>query len=418
LALVAAAAFAGGSSDDSSDAVKEISWQVWVTPNLPLEHYRGVADDFEASRDDVKVSLIEANSSVVSSGDDVFKTRLASGDVPDLVWNINNVPEYADAGLLWPIPTDDPDLDRVLNVDSQAYKGVMYNFPGTVQIQGVMFYNKTQWAEAGLTDADLPETWAETERVCSTLQAAGLTPMITAGEWVTGYALSIFQNAHVFAENPNWHADRYDGNVSYTDTEWVESTEFFKGLVEAGCFNKGALSIGYADVEQQFLNGAATIYPMGSWFSAAEAAAVKDFEVGIFMMPTKTGKRHLLQSLTHGAWAIYADSESPELAFELVKFYRMDPRWGVEGIESDGLFSNLNPPMEYEMSQLQLDMAAFIPIATSTSGVQGQMAGAMGVAGIEQMYDNTGQGIFAGTVTDVSAELAKWDRFWDDVTTR
>ena len=264
---------------------------------------------------------------MTSSGDDFFKTRLAAGDVPDLAWNLGSIPEYADAGLLWPIPMDDPDLSRVLALESTAYNGVNYNFPGTVQIQGVMFYNKTQWAQAGLKEADVPATWAELEQTCTTLQAAGLTPMITGGEWVTGYALSIFQATHVFAENPNWYADRWAGKVSFTDQEWVEATEFFKRLVDNGCFNKGALSIGYADLEQQFLAGNATIYPMGSWFSAAEANADKDFEVGVFLAPNKSGKRHLLQSLAYGAWAIYVDSEHPEIAYELAKFYRFDPKW-------------------------------------------------------------------------------------------
>ena len=73
-ALVATALFATGASDGAGDDVKQISWQVWVTPNLALEHYRGVADDFEASRGDVKVELVEANAAVTSSGDDFFKT--------------------------------------------------------------------------------------------------------------------------------------------------------------------------------------------------------------------------------------------------------------------------------------------------------------------------------------------------------
>ena len=88
---------------------------------------------------------------------------------------------------------------------------------------------------------------------------------------------------------------------------------------------------------------------------------------------------------------------------------------GVESIQADALFSNLNPPQTYEMSRLQQDMSAFIPIAESTSGVQDQKAGATAVSGLVEMYDRTGQGIFAGTVTDVGAELAAWDKFWDDV---
>ena len=403
LAFAGTGAFAAGTGDSADADVNEITWQVWVTPNLPLEHYRAVADDFETARGDVTVHIAEANASLVSAADDFIKTRLAAGDVPDLWWNVASIPEYADAGLLWKIPTDDPDLDRVLALESTAYQGVNYNFPGTVQIQGVIFYNKTQWAQAGLTESDIPTTWDQMEQVCGTILQAGLTPLITGGEWVTGYVLSVFQTAHAFAENPNWYADRWAGRVSFTDDEWVEPTAFFKRLVDGGCFNRGALSTGYANLEQQFLAGNAVMYPMGSWFSAAEAAAEKDFEVGVFLTPNKTGKRHLLQSLAYGSWAIYADSDHPEIAYELAKFYRFDPTWGVEGIKADALFSNLDPPLTYEMTQLQLDMAAFIPIAESTSGVQEQKAGDMGVSGLVEMFDKTGQGIFAGTVTDVAA---------------
>ena len=121
---------------------------------------------------------------------------------------------------------------------------------------------------------------------------------------------------------------------------------------------------------------------MGSWFSAAEATADKDFEVGVFLAPNKNGKAHLLQSLAYGAWAIYAQSEHPEIACELAKFYRFDPKWGVESIKADALFSNLNPPQTYAMSQLQQDMAAFIPMAETTSGVQDQKAGETAVNGL------------------------------------
>ena len=79
------------------------------------------------------------------------------------------------------------------------------------------------------------------------------------------------------------------------------------------------------------------------------------------------------------------------------------------------MFSNFDPPMTYEMTQLQTDMAALVPIAESTSGVMDQKAGDVGVSGLIEMYDRTGQGIFAGTVNDVEAEMAGWDKFWDDV---
>ena len=152
--LVAASGFAAGQED--ADESKEISWQVWVTPNLSLEFWQEIADAFVADRPDVTIELIEANAAVTPAADDFIKTRIAAGDVPDLMSNIT-INVFADAGILWPLPDDDPDLARIRNLDSARYKGVLYGLPTAVQPQGLLFYNKSLWAEAGLiAPANLP----------------------------------------------------------------------------------------------------------------------------------------------------------------------------------------------------------------------------------------------------------------------
>lgn len=406
----AASGFAAGQED--ADAPKEISWQVWVTPNLSLEFWQEIADAFVAGNPDVTIELIEANAAVTPAADDFIKTRIAAGDVPDLMTNIT-INVFADAGILWPLPDDDPDLQRIRNVDTARYKGVLYGLPTAVQPQGLLYYNKSLWAQAGL--GDTPRTWEEFADACATLRAAGVTPIITGGEWVAGYAFSIFTSAEVFHHNPRWYADRWAGTVSFEEG-FAEAAEYYKQLVDDGCFNKGALSVGYADLEQQFLAGKAAIYPMGSWFTAAEAAADKDFEVGVFYAPSSDGVPHLLQSLSYGSGGIYNESEHPDVAFELLKFALMDDVYGTKLLQVDGLFSALDPPLTYPMSVLQQEMMDMLAEPPTTSGLYGLIVGEAPPGGINAIYDRVGQAFLAGTVSDVRQALREFDDFWDSAT--
>jgi len=390
----------------------EISWQVWVTPNLTREFWDGVVKAFEEKNPNIKVKIIEANANITPAADDFIKTRLAAGDVPD-VWSNITVNVFADAGHLWEIPKDDPDLvAKVKDPMAAAYKGKLYSFNSSVQPQGLIYYNKALWAKAGLTDT--PKTWAEFDAACEKIKKAKLTPIITGGQWVAGYVYEVLTVPELYNKNPKWYADRWAGKVHFTDDDVVEASTRFRDMVTKGWFNKGALSVEYTNLEQQFLAGEAVMYPMGSWFTAAEAVAKKDFEVGVFYSPTKSGEAHLLQSLSFGTTpVIYAKSTKTDAAWKLVKFYVMDPTYGAKGLQVDGLYSGLNPPLTYEMSPLQKDLMSILPTAKTTSGLYNLLVGDTPPDGINTEFDKVGQTFLAGGVKDVKALLKTLDDFWD-----
>jgi ABC-type glycerol-3-phosphate transport system substrate-binding protein len=402
-------AFAGGGKEGG--AQKAITWQVWITPNLTRAFYDEVVQAFQKQNPNSKVSIVEANAATLANADDFIKTKLAAGDVPDLWWNIGTPAAYADSGLLWPIPATDPDLNKVRNLKATAYKGTLYSFQRSIQPLGLIFYNKKLWAQAGLSAT--PTSWAEFEDVCAKASEAGITPIITGGEWVAGMTFNTFVMPEVFHNDATWNTARWAGKVHYTDGVWVESTSFYKDLFDKGYFNKGALSLGYEALEQSFLSGKALMYPMGSWFSAAEAGATKDFEVGVFLAPTKSGAAHLMQTLNFGEWAIYAKSKNPEAAYALAKFYIMDPTYGAKALQADGLYSNLQPPLTYTMSPLQKAIMDLVAKAVTTSGMYDTNVGMQPPAGIADEYNTFGQQILAGQVSDVAESLKQLDAFWD-----
>ena len=36
-----------------------------------------------------------------------------------------NIKDFADAGILWALPDDDPDLQRIRNLDTARYQGTL-----------------------------------------------------------------------------------------------------------------------------------------------------------------------------------------------------------------------------------------------------------------------------------------------------
>ncbi len=363
-------------------ADKTISWQAWVTPNLTMAFYTEVVNAFQAKNPGVKVTVIEANASAMPQANDFLKLRLASGDVPD-VWQNFDIPSFADAGQLWAMPQDDPDLKRVTNVAAALYKGKLYAFFNSVQPQSCVFYNKTMFQKAGITA--LPKTWAEFEAVCDKLLKAGFTPIVTGGEWVPGYVFNALVSANLAVTKPTFWTDKYAGKLSFATTpEITDGIAFYQRLVDKGYFNKGALSVGYADLEQQYLAGKGAMYFMGSWFTAAEAKATKDFAVGVFPLPTKDGKPSLVASAGYGSSpSVSAKSKDTANAYKLAKFFVMDTVFGAKFIEVDGLFSNLNPPLTYPMSTLQKDLAGLV----TTTPIVGNLQHRLGDAGATGFFD-------------------------------
>ena len=145
-----------------------------------------------------------------------------------------------------------------------------------------MFYNKTAFAEAGITET--PTTVDELEEAFEKLQGAGWIPVQTGGEWMTQLAFQAVGIPTVFEENPNWYEDMRSGDTTWSET-YGEMADRYAEWVQKGYIPNESVSTKYADAEAQFLAGNAAIYPMGNWFAAAVRAA------GATTLPTSASSR-------------------------------------------------------------------------------------------------------------------------------
>ncbi|MBJ6360130.1 extracellular solute-binding protein [Paenibacillus sp. GCM10012307] len=395
----------GTKTTDTKDV--EIVFQSWITPNLTVAYYDSLINRFESENPGIKVKRIQPPANE-GNPDSYLKSLLASGDFPDVVQNAT-IQMFVDADALLEIPIDD-DIKKINNYEAEMINGKLYNISAIRQPQSLIFYNKKLFAEAGIEST--PKTWAELEAAAEKLKAKGITPLLTAGDWTAGFTFSVMTSPDIYKDNKNWYADRFDNKVKFTDPNWIESATYYTNLVKNGYFNKGVLSIDYTAVEQEFLKGNGAMYPMGSWFSAAEANSKKDFEVGVFATPTKDGTQYLLGGENSGGYAVAKMSNHPEAALKFAKFMMLDPEAHKGILQADALFSNLKEPLKWDMSPLQTEIYELLLKNPPMVGHMNNKVGRVPVSGIQDQYNKVAQNILLGD-TDVAKNMQSLDEYWD-----
>ncbi|MGL1890833.1 MAG: ABC transporter substrate-binding protein [Spirochaetaceae bacterium] len=370
--------WANGQKESSKTTIK---WQVWVTPNLTMELYEGIKQTYELANPDIILEIVESNASGSGTAADFMRNRIAGGDVPDVWSNVGDT-EFIDAGHVWALPTDDPIFEK-FNYQVPYKDGNVYHLHYNTQLAGAIFYNKTLWKQAGLTDADIPKTYSEFEIVCEKIKAAGLTPVISGGEWVPGAVLGWSLSAELVDNHPELWKEAREGSFSFAGKEGMALITFWDNLVKNDYIIKGNLSVGYSQGEQLFLGGQGVMYPMGSWYSAADAASDKDWDTGYFELPTSDGKTNAIAYKGLLGNRIYAGSEVKEEAWEFYKWFYTDPTINKVLLKADGLFSNHKPSIDYDYSPLQQTMAEHMQSADFSTTVISYYLGAPSPAGLE-----------------------------------
>ncbi|MFC4601425.1 ABC transporter substrate-binding protein [Cohnella hongkongensis] len=397
----------GQSPSPANGETVEISFLSLITTNLTEQFWDKWIADFETKNPGIKVKRIQAPS-LEGLNDNYAKTLLTSGDFPDVLSNIS-YQDFAKAGALMDIPIDD-DIKKINDYESLLLDGKLYTLQAYLQPHTQIFYNKDLFAQAGIEQ--LPRTWDELEAVAEKLKQAGITPLLTAGDWMTTLTFSILTGPEIFGKNPSWYADKNAGTVSYQDENWMTVASRYKDFASKGYFNKGALSIGYEQVEQEFLKGNGAMYPMGSWFTAAYAAANPDFEAGVFAPPTLDGEKTYMSGSRGTSFAVSNTTAHPEAALKFAKYLALDPDFHKAFAASDGMFSGLVEPVNDEFSPLQQEIADLLKEAGTMSGYETQRAGDFPVNGLGNQLAKVGQNLLLDN-SDLAKEMKSLDEYWE-----
>jgi ABC-type glycerol-3-phosphate transport system substrate-binding protein len=154
------------------------------------------------------------------------------------------------------------------------------------------------------------------------------------------------------------------------------------------------------------------MYPMGVWFTASEAKATKDFEVGVFAVPTKSGAQNILGGENGGGIGISKKTKHPEAAIKLAEFLMLDRESNKSFLQTDGLFSTMKDPVLWNMSPLQKEISDLMVKNPPMVGFLNNKVGSIPVSGIQDQYNKAAQNMLLGKA-DPTKEMASLDDYWD-----
>ncbi len=297
-----------------------ITWMMFETSNLPLSYWQDIVTRFEAANPGITVKLLP---SPTTDRDAYAKQLLASGQFPDVLQSIT-LQDYTSQGLLYAWTPAEQKSWNVLFPHAGELGGKQYDIPNSSQVIPLIYYNKSIFAKLHLKT---PTTWAQFVAVCAKIKASGETPIAIGGSqdtWTSWIFLGGMFSADVLGKDPNWILQRKANKVHFTDPLVAHTFNKWAALAKAGDFNKDALSLNYAGMQQEFLDGKEAMYPMGTWAASATAVGAAPFGVGVFRLPTDNGVA-VQGVFTNGGAVVNAHSPNLAAGKKLAEFWSLDP---------------------------------------------------------------------------------------------
>ncbi|MGH2101739.1 extracellular solute-binding protein [Aerococcus urinaeequi] len=304
-----------------------------------------IIQDFEKLHPDIDVQM----TSVPDAGT-VLKTRMLSGDVPDVInlypQNID-FQEWANAGFFYDMTGQDY-LDNLKNqyADKYAINGKVYNVPLTANVSGI-YYNKTKFEALGLK---APETWDEFVQLVDEIKAAGETPFAIAG--TEGWTLNGYHQLSLITTTGS--ADAANEYLRYSQPNSISADDdILKAdaakldlLADEGNQQANWKGASYNDAIVAFTSEDALMTTNGSWALAAMRQQEPTFEISTFAFPGEEPGQSATVGAGDFALSIAAEAENLEAAETFVaymttpepmqKYYDVDGSpVAVIGVEED-----------------------------------------------------------------------------------
>ncbi len=382
-----------------------LTWAVFETNNYTAEFYQTIIDAFEKDNPGIRIEK------VLMTGDSrpqFLKTMLSAGNMPDI--NIDPVDLANIEGVYAEVP--DSLLDQFDPSAVVTNNGVKTLIPAYTAMRSQVFYNKAQFAEAGIEG--VPATVEEFTAACEKLAAAGFTPLITAGPkdiWATDFGFWVGQtNSDIYAAYPTFNQDLAEGKVDWDIEPLKQSLTYWQGLINAGYYHKGSMSFSYNQASEEFLKGNASMMMDGAWVASTIDNGDNDYakeNIGCFVMPNFAGVKTYCTMPQY--WAVSETCAHKDEAFKFCAYVLGgNPDIYRHYLKADGVYSITKEPVAYDLGKLQAEyMANFegYTLVPEITKLQGDYALPVG---FEDFIHKSMQQIFIGA--DIDEQIVEWNR--------
>ena len=311
-----------------------------------------------------------------TEGDNIIKTRMASGDLPDIV-AYNSGSKLVDLnpsrGFL-----DLSDWDLMSRFDesfvsSATVDGVSYGMPFSSTQAGAVIYYKPDYEELGL---EVPNTWDEFLENCKALKEAGKTAVyFTGGETWATQVLFLGDYYNVEAADPTFADDYTNGTAKYAEVPAAtRSWTKYEDLVEYLNDDKSAATV--TDGNYAIATGEAT-----HWFILTQQLPeiIKNAEnpddIGVFGVPGDDADNHGLTVWEPMSWYVNKDTENLDAVKAFFEFYyteeMMDLYYDTYGANGPSCVKGYELP-ESVCSAVRVDMQQYFDDGKVTSALEYQ----------------------------------------------
>ena len=391
-----------GDSGDKPYAGVTLKWWAGNAENNP-----GTQAVMEAATEKLGMEFeVEVNPGG-SEGDNIIKTRMASGDLPDFMaynsgsklYDLNPSRGFMDISD-WEIVDkfDDAFLSSV------TIDGAVYGAPQSSTQAGAVIYYKPDYEELKL---EVPHTWDEFVDNCKALADAGKTPVyFTGGETWATQVLFLGDYYNIAAANPTFADDYTEGKAKYADVpEATRSWTKYEDLVDYLNADKSAATV--TDGNFAIATGEAT-----HWFILTQQLPlilenVEDpDDIGVFGVPGDDADDHGLTVWEPMSWYVNKDTENVDAIKAFFEFYyseeALDLYFGTYGANGPSCIKGYELP-DSVCSAVRVDMQKYfddgktVPALEYQSPIKGttceQMTTAVGLGQMSgeeaaAMYDD------------------------------
>ncbi|MGI6081724.1 MAG: ABC transporter substrate-binding protein [Limnochordia bacterium] len=299
-------------------------WTIWGGTRIPLMDR--IVNEFEAAHPGIRVEHVIVDS---RQRYEKFVTAVASGAPPDVMMiGRHEVPALAESQLIVPL---DPYLRQDRDVRPDMFfpsefqtctwrdKTYVLPMPTGAGANGVVYYNKNLFAEAGLDAERLPETWREFTALGRRLSRFGgdgrlemLGVDVRAGgdRWFISW---LHSNNGEYA-NPD--ARRY----TFFSPEGIEAVEWVMDFTHQVNGGPAAISEYVNRTGGTFAQGKRTMQIGGVWELFIIEQQNPNIDIGVGLIPHNDGAETWLAQVSGWGYGIASNVKHPDESWLLIKW--------------------------------------------------------------------------------------------------
>lgn len=240
-----------------------------------------------------------------------------AGGTPSDVFYLDSarVGDYAKAGNLYAY-ADKMDTAKFIPNLNKAF-----SFQGKQQCVAkdfstlALIINSDLWKKAGLTDADVPKSWADLESVAAKLTSGKTTGLVFSGEYAR---VGVF-----IRQAGGWFVNKEGTQMTANSPETVAGLAEVKKLLAAG-HAKYAKQVDSGWGGEALIKGRGAMVIEGNWIRGALTKDAPNLKTTVVELPAGPAGKGTL-TFTN-CWGIAAKSKNQAQAVELVKYLTEDPQ--------------------------------------------------------------------------------------------